>query len=131
MRPTEAVILKLTPPRSISTEPFRWALFGARGLLAVLLIPILLLLFGVLYRLGWVGAANYPHLLAVLRHPLTRIILLAFRVLALFHWAHRFCYTLYDGLQLKGHSELTGLLCYGGAVVGSAVAAFLLGPIPR
>jgi fumarate reductase subunit D len=52
--------------------------------------------------------------------------------LALFHWAHRFRYTLYDGLQLKGHSELIGLLCYGGGVVGSTIAAgFLLGPIPR
>src|SRR5215208_5221934 len=27
---------------------------------------------------------------------------------------------LYDGRQLKGHGELIGLLCYGGAVVGSA-----------
>jgi fumarate reductase subunit D len=63
---------------------------------------ILLLLFGVLYPLGSVGAPNYPHLLAVLRHPLTRIVLLALCVLALFHWAHRFRYTLYDGLQLKG-----------------------------
>jgi fumarate reductase subunit D len=38
--------------RSISIEPFLWALFGARGLLAALVIPILLLLFGVLYPLG-------------------------------------------------------------------------------
>ena len=80
--------------RLISTEPSLWALFGARGLLAALLVPILLLLFGVLYPLGWVGAPNYPHLLAVLRHPLTCIVLLALRVLALFHWAHRFRYTL-------------------------------------
>jgi hypothetical protein len=30
------------------------------------------------------------------------------------------------------HSELIGLLCYGGAVVGAAIAAgFLLGPLPR
>ena len=58
-------------------------LFGAHSLLAALLIPILLL-FGVLYPLGWVGAPNYPHLLALLRHPLTRIVLLALCVLALF-----------------------------------------------
>ncbi len=72
--------------RSISTELFLWELFGARGLLATLLIPILLLLvFGVLYPLGWVGAPNYPHLLAVLRHPLTRIVLVALCAFALFH----------------------------------------------
>jgi fumarate reductase subunit D len=40
----------------------------------------------------------------VLRHPLTRIVLLALCVLTLFYWAHRFRYTLYDGLQLKGQS---------------------------
>ena len=79
--------------RSISTEPPLWALFGARGLLAALLVPILLL-FGVLYPLGWVGAPNYRHLLAVLRHPLACIVLLALCVLALLHWAHRFRYTL-------------------------------------
>jgi fumarate reductase subunit D len=54
---------------------------------AALLIPILLL-FGVLYPLGWVGAPNYPHLLALLRHPLTRIVLLALCVLTLFYWTH-------------------------------------------
>jgi fumarate reductase subunit D len=74
--------------RSISTEPSLWALFGARGLLAALLVPILLL-FGVLYPLGWVGAPNYRHLLAVLRNPLACIVLLA-----LLHWAHRFRNTL-------------------------------------
>jgi fumarate reductase subunit D len=67
----------------------------------------------------------------LLRHPLTYIVLLALCVLALFHGAHRFRRTLYDGLQLKGHSELIGLLCYG-EVVGSGIAAgFLLGPLPR
>ena len=37
--------------RSISIEPFLWALFGTHKLLAALLIQILLL-FGVLYPLG-------------------------------------------------------------------------------
>jgi fumarate reductase subunit D len=116
--------------RSITTEPFLWALFGAGGLLAAMLIPILLLLFGVLFPLGWIGAPDHAHLLAVLRHPISRIVLLALCVLSLFHWAHRFRYTLIDGLQLKGHSELIGLLCYGGAVVGSFIAAgLLLGPM--
>ena len=112
--------------RSIEPEPFLWALFGAGGLLAAMLIPIMLLLFGVVIPLGWIGAPDHAHLLAVLRNPVTRLVLLALCVLALFHWAHRFRYTLFDGLQLKGHSELIGLLCYGGAVVGSFIAAGLL-----
>ena len=46
--------------------------------------------------------------------------------LALFHWAHRFRYTLYDGLQLKRYAVPIVILCYGGAVVGSVIAAGLL-----
>ena len=58
--------------RSISTEPFVWTLFGARGLLAVL------------------------------RHPLTRIVLLALCVLALFHRAHRSATRSTTGCSSRG-----------------------------
>jgi fumarate reductase subunit D len=47
-------------------------------------------------------------------------------MLSLFHWAHRFRYTLYDGLQIKHLNELINLFCYGGAVVGSVVAGYLV-----
>jgi fumarate reductase subunit D len=43
----------------------------------------------------------------------------------LFHWAHRFRYTLHDGLQLRKLEAPLAALCYGGAVVGS-VAALLI-----
>jgi fumarate reductase subunit D len=33
---------------------------------------------------------------------------------------------LYDGLQIKHLNELVNLLCYGGAIVGSVIAAYLL-----
>jgi fumarate reductase subunit D len=66
------------------------------------------------------------HLLSVARNPLTRIVLLGLFVLALFHWAHRFRYTLYEGLQLKHLSKLIIVGCYGGALVGSAFAVYLL-----
>ena len=58
--------------------------------------------------------------------PLTRIVLLGLCILALFHWAHRFRYTLYEGLQLKHLSKLIIVGCYGGALVGSALAFYLL-----
>jgi fumarate reductase subunit D len=109
-----------------TVEPFLWALFGAGGMAAAMLIPGLLLLFGVAFPLGWVGPPDHAHLLAVLRHPLTRLALLALCVLALCHWAHRFRYTLYDGLQLKRHSDIINLFCYGGVVVGSLLAAHVL-----
>ena len=52
--------------------------------------------------------------------------MLGFCVLALFHWAHRFRYTLYDGLQLKRLERPINVFCYGGALVGSVIAGYLL-----
>jgi fumarate reductase subunit D len=109
-------------------EPLVWLLFTSGGLAAALLLPVLLVLFGLVFPAGWVPAPAHAHLLSVARNPLTRIVLLGLCVLALFHWAHRFRYTLYDGLQLKHLSTLIILGCYGGALAGSVVAGYLLLP---
>ena len=111
-------------------EPLLWLLFSAGGVLAALLIPVLLLLFGLAFPLGWLSPPSHAHLLSLLHHPLTRVALFILCALALFHWAHRFRYTLYDGLQIKHLNELINLLCYGGAVAGSAVAGYLLWQVP-
>lgn len=107
-------------------EPVRWLLFSAGGMLAAMLVPGLLLLFGIVFPLGWLDPPDREHLLAVLRNPITRLVLLALCVLALFHWAQRFRYTLIDGLQLKRHSDVINFVCYGLATVGSLVAANVL-----
>jgi len=52
--------------------------------------------------------------------------LFVFCSLPLFHWAHRFRYTLYDGLQIKHLNTLIFTFCYGGAVLGTLVAGYLL-----
>jgi len=109
-----------------SIEPLLWLLFSAGGVVAALLIPVLLFLFGVAFPLEWISPPDHVHLLAVLRNPLTRIALIGLCVLALFHWAHRFRYTLYDGLQLKHLESAIVVFCYGGALAGSALAAYLL-----
>jgi len=88
----------------------------------------LLAVFGLLFPAGWVSAPGQAHLLSVARFPLTRIVLLGLCVLALFHWAHRFRYTLYEGLQLKHLSTLIIFGCYGGALAGSVIAGYLLLP---
>ena len=69
-------------------------------------------------------------LLSLIRHPLARLYLLLLISLPLFHWAHRFRYTLYDGLKLKHLTELIAVICYGSALVGSALAAYTLWSIP-
>jgi fumarate reductase subunit D len=109
-----------------SAEPLLWLLFSAGGVLAALLIPVLLFLFGVAVPLEWLSRPSHEHLLAVLGHPVTRVVLFLLCTLGLFHFAHRFRYTLYDGLQIKHLNELIAAFCYGGAAVGSVTAAYLL-----
>jgi fumarate reductase subunit D len=111
--------------RSMS-EPVAWLLFTAGGMVSALLVPVLLLLFGVLFPLGVVAAPSHEHLLAVVSHPITRLVLLGVCVMSLFHWAHRFRFTLYDGLKLKHLEVPIMLLCYGGAIIGSVVAVAVL-----
>ena len=109
-----------------SIEPLLWLLFSAGGVLAALLLPMLVLLFGLVIPLGWLPAPGYAHLSGVLHHLLTRVVLFLLCMLGLFHWAHRFRYTLYDGLQIKHLNGVITLVCYGGAIVGSVVALYLV-----
>ena len=113
-----------------SNEPFLWALFSAGGVVAAFLLPVHVFLFGLAFPLGWLAAPGYDSLLALVRLPLVRLYLFVFCSLPLFHWAHRFRYTLYDGLQIKHLNELIFILCYGGAIAGTAVAGYLLWNIP-
>ena len=109
-----------------SNEPFIWSLFSAGGMVAAMLIPVLLLLFGVAFPLGWLDAPGYQSLLDLFRNPIIRLGLFVICSLPLFHWAHRFRFTLYDGLQIKHLNELIFTFCYGGAIAGTLAAAYLL-----
>ena len=109
-----------------SNEPLLWALFAAGGAVAALLIPILLFLYGLAFPLGWLTPPSYQRTLALASHPLTRLVLFALCSLSLFHWAHRFRYTLYDGLQIKHLNEVIFVLCYGGAIVGTVLAGVVM-----
>jgi fumarate reductase subunit D len=112
--------------RRRSLEPLLWLAFSAGGVLAALLIPAMLFLFGLAFPLGWIEPPTHAHLLAVLGHPVARVAIFLLCTLSLFHWAHRFRYTLYDGLQIKHLNEMINLFCYGGAIVGSVAAAVLV-----
>lgn len=107
-------------------EPFWWALFGAGGTVAALFIPVLLFLNGLAIPLGWIEGPRYEYLLALVTHPLTRLFLFVLISISLFHWAHRFRFTLYDGLQLKHLKNLIAVLCYGSAIVGTLAAGYTL-----
>ena len=107
-------------------EPFLWSLFSAGGVVAAMLIPVLLFLFGLAFPLGWIKPPSYQSTIDLVRNPITRLVLFVLCSLPLFHWAHRFRFTLYDGLQIKHLNELIAVLCYGGAILGTIVAAYLL-----
>ena len=111
--------------------PFLWLLFSAGGTIAALLFPVHVFLTGLAFPLGWLAPPGYGALRALVGHPLTRLYLFVFVSLPLFHWAHRFRYTLYDGLQLKHLTELIAVLCYGTALAGTAMAAYTLWSMPR
>src|SRR5438445_808732 len=102
-----------------------WSLFSAGGVFAAFVIPVHLFLLGLAFPLGWIPAPGYQYLHALVTLPLTRIYLFALCFLALFHWAHRFRYTLYDGLQIKHLNELIFVCCYGGAISGTVLAGWL------
>ena len=112
-------------------EPLLWLLFSAGGVLSAMLMPILLLLLGIAVPLALDGRRRHTNgSAAILSNPLTRLALLALCVLSLFHWAHRFRHTLYDGLQIKHLNEVIALIWYGLAIAGSVVAAYLLWQTP-
>jgi fumarate reductase subunit D len=107
-------------------EPLVWLAFSGGGVIAATVLPILVFLFALAFPLGWVDPPDHEHLGAIVGHPLTFLVLLGLFVVLLVHAAHRFRYTLYDGLQVK-HQILVALLCYGGAAVISVVAFYQLG----
>ncbi len=111
-------------------EPFLWLLFSAGGVVAALLIPVLLLLFGLAFPLDLLSPPGHAHMLAVLGHPLSRVTIFISCTLLLFHSAHRIRFTLYDGLQIKHLNELIILLVYGAVLVGTASAGYLVWQLP-
>ena len=108
------------------SEAVAWLLFSAGGMAAALLIPVLLVLFGVVFPLGWLAPPEYAYLLSVLSNPLVRIALLLLCVLSLAHCAHRFRHTANDLLRIRRLRPVIGVLCYGGALAGSLWAAVVL-----
>jgi fumarate reductase subunit D len=112
--------------RPSRAEAAAWLLFSAGGMVSALLVPVLVLLFGVLFPLGVLAPPDHAGFAALLGHPLVRIVLFGLCVLALLHWAHRFRYTLFDGLQLDRFRGAINVLCYAAALAGSAWAALVL-----
>lgn len=113
-------------PGRKSAEPFLWLLFSGGGMAAAIVLPVLLLLFGLAFPLGWLEAPDHAHLQTIVGNPLTKLVLLGVSVLALFHSAHRFRFVLEHGLQLGRFDLVIAPCCYGTAVLGSVAAGWVL-----
>ncbi len=109
-----------------SREPILWALFGGGGMMAALFLPVLLGVLLVAAPMGWIELVAFADLQVLVRNPLVRLGLFGLVFLSFFHWAHRFRYTLYDGLQLSHLNELIAILTYGVATALSLTAGYLL-----
>lgn len=109
-----------------STEPFWWSLFAAGGVVAAVLVPAQILLTGIAAPLAWApGAFAYSRILALATHPLAKLYLFVLISFPMFHWAHRFRFTLVD-LGLKGGRRLVAVMCYGTAIVVMTLTAIVL-----
>ena len=121
---------RLTPRPALTTkkrtEPFVWLAFSAGGVTAAVLMPVLTFLFALAFPLGWIDLPDHDHIAAVLAHPLTFLALFGAFAVMLVHAAHRFRYTLYDGLLVK-HQGLVAVLCYGGALMMIFLSFHFLG----
>ena len=106
-------------------EPLVWLTFSGGGVTAAMFLPVLVFLFAFAFPLGWITPPSRDHLLAILGSPLTFLVLLGMFTVMLVHAAHRFRYTLYDGLQLKWKWQ-GAVVCYGAALYGTAAAFFIL-----
>ena len=109
-----------------SKEPVLWALFSGGGMLSALLLPAIVFVLWVGAPLEWVAPPSYETLAALARSLLVRAVVFGLVMTSLFHWAHRFRYTLYDGLQLYHLNELIAIVTYGLAAVMSLGAAYVL-----
>lgn len=107
-------------------EPVWWLLFSAGGVCVAVLVPGIVLIFGILWPLGVVDiehtqlASGYQSLWGLLFTG-------AVVVLPAFHAAHRIRHGLYD-LKLSQGRGYASYLCYGSAAVisGLAVLAWVL-----
>ena len=101
-------------------EPLWWGLFSAGGVVAAFLVPVHILIFGFAVPLGWI-----PDTGDLFRHWLVRLYLLVLIALPLYHWAHRFYFTVND-MRLGVPRGPLAVLCYGGAVAGTVMTLWVL-----
>ncbi len=90
-------------------------------------VPVLIFITGIALPLATAGTVtslsppSYERIQTLASSWPVQVFLFVVISLSLFHWAHRFRYTLID-LGVHGGRNLVAALCYGSAIVGTGVA---------
>ena len=113
--------------RARSNKPIFWSLFGAGGMLAALVGPVLVLITGVLVPAGLVlsrDTMDYDRVLAFARNGFGKAALFLVVALFLFHGCHRMYHCLHDlGIHMTPGRKA---VFHGFAGAGSVLCAALL-----
>lgn len=107
---------------------FFWFMFANGGVITALLVPVHVLIQGILGPLGIVNVVDqhYDTWIRILGNPLVKLYLLVLVLFAFFHFAHRIRYFLMDLGVHAAKSLPAQVVFYGGAVVVTLVAAWIL-----
>ena len=107
---------------------FWWFMFAQGGVLAAILIPVHILVQGILGPLGIVHVVDrhYDTWISILGNPIVKLYLLVLISLPFFHFAHRLRYLLVDLGVPAAKSVVAQVMFYGGAILVSVVAIYVL-----
>jgi fumarate reductase subunit D len=120
--------MEATQHRPALAHLFWWFLFANGGGLAALVLPVHILVQGVLGPLGVVPVVDqhYDTWISILGNPIVKLYLLALIAFSFFHFAHRLRYLLVDFGVHAAKSLPAQVIFYGGAVVVTLVAVWVL-----
>lgn len=104
-----------------SNEPIFWGLFGAGGMMSAIFAPAIIFVLLLLPAFG--AEAGLKLYLVLFDNIIGRLFMLAMIVLPLWCGFHRIHHCLHD---MKIHSPMVKLLCYGAALVFSVLAIYLI-----
>ncbi len=107
-----------------SNEAFWWSLFSAGGVMAALFVPASIVVTGLVLPVRG-GEDSYETVHGLVSWWPVRIVLFGVVFLTMFHCAHRIRHILMD-FGLRAASTPLAVICYGGALTGTVIAAYLV-----
>lgn len=114
--------------RLLRPEPVFWGLFSAGGFIAAFLVPIHVAILGIAFAAGWLPtrALSYERVQHLVQLPLVKLYLWGLIALPLYHWAHRFRFAIYHQFGILRWKRFIAVACYGTAIAGTAISAWVL-----